>query len=660
MDFDREMELENAGIDAFEFSLMDEDERREALEDAFLDPDDYDLIEYDTSFNAWSNLQNAGLSLSELEYMDEDEKRETLKDAGLDPDDYEVYPSYTPSYTNYSAPKPVNTDKYIPPFFPKIVPVKPKATTEPAITTEPLIKTESPAKTDEGRHSETPKEESAPKTETKAENKAPRKVYRFCGVRFETDDRVWYYRTGKLLPKSGDYVEVTIGTSRDVRNAKVISVGDYAEEVVPVPVEGAQYILRVLNETENPSKRTTTQENNDIPPVKETPDEQKKIRRVYDRVKKEKTQNLFMVYVSLFLILLAGVLSFFLWRNNTHGDYDTILIVMGIAGAVFLVILFRALSTERKLARKISAAERRYTWLSDSPGPGLKGYDRLSGSNDSLTKVIIAVFVILIAIAVLTAGIKEDNRRKEEAEALQRAEEMYQLGLEQFSDGKYSAASKSFGIAKEKNIGESQAYWYYSVGMDYAASNSYYSARDRIKSGSNCATTSETKQVGKKLLAQIEKDEQKYNEQLKKQREEEERQYLQSLAKSLPYVGMSEQYINDTALGKPSSTVRHNREMINGQSLVANLYDYTRNGYVIFTARCINGEVYQVFDHRSDPYKQSSGSSSSSSSKKSSSSTKKSDLFHASDYAHPDDFYYDNYDDFWDYEDAEDYWEAHH
>ena len=148
---------------------------------------------------------------------------------------------------------------------------------------------------------------------------------------------------------------------------------------------------------------------------------------------------------------------------------------------------------------------------------------------------------------------------------------------------------------------------------------------------------------------------------MKKQREEEERQYLQSLAKSLPYVGMSEKYINDTALGKPSSTVRHNREMVNGQSLVANLYDYTRNGYVIFTARCINGEVYQVFDHRSDPYKQStSSSSSSSSSKKSSSSTKKSDPFHASDYAHPDDFYYDYYDDFWDYEDAEDYWEAHH
>ena len=29
------------------------------------------------------------------QHMDEDEKRETLIDAGLDPDDYEVYPSYT-------------------------------------------------------------------------------------------------------------------------------------------------------------------------------------------------------------------------------------------------------------------------------------------------------------------------------------------------------------------------------------------------------------------------------------------------------------------------------------------------------------------------------------------------------------------------------------
>ena len=32
-----------AGIDPYDFDLMDENEKREALEDAGLDPDDYDL-----------------------------------------------------------------------------------------------------------------------------------------------------------------------------------------------------------------------------------------------------------------------------------------------------------------------------------------------------------------------------------------------------------------------------------------------------------------------------------------------------------------------------------------------------------------------------------------------------------------------------------------
>lgn len=36
-------ELEEAGLDYDELSMMDEDERCEALEDAELDPDDYDF-----------------------------------------------------------------------------------------------------------------------------------------------------------------------------------------------------------------------------------------------------------------------------------------------------------------------------------------------------------------------------------------------------------------------------------------------------------------------------------------------------------------------------------------------------------------------------------------------------------------------------------------
>ncbi len=126
--------------------------------------------------------------------------------------------------------------------------------------------------------------------------------------------------------------------------------------------------------------------------------------------------------------------------------------------------------------------------------------------------------------------------------------------------------------------------------------------------------------------------------------------------KSLPYVGMSERDISRTSLGSPSATIRHNYEMVSGEQVLANLYDYTKNGYVIFTARCVNGKVTDVWDHRSSPYKQSSGTSS----KNDSGKEKKSDgKYPASDYVHPDDFYYDYYDDFYDYEDAEDYWEEY-
>ena len=40
---DADDELEMAGLDRFDLELMDEDERREVLEDAGLDPDGYDF-----------------------------------------------------------------------------------------------------------------------------------------------------------------------------------------------------------------------------------------------------------------------------------------------------------------------------------------------------------------------------------------------------------------------------------------------------------------------------------------------------------------------------------------------------------------------------------------------------------------------------------------
>ncbi len=73
---------------------------------------------------------------------------------------------------------------------------------------------------------------------------------------------------------------------------------------------------------------------------------------------------------------------------------------------------------------------------------------------------------------------------------------------------------------------------------------------------------------------------------------------LEQVQSGVPYVGMSEQYIGRTKLGAPSSTVRHNRQVKNGQQLTANLYDIYKDGKRIFTARCVEGVVTEGWDNR--------------------------------------------------------------
>ena len=118
----------------------------------------------------------------------------------------------------------------------------------------------------------------------------------------------------------------------------------------------------------------------------------------------------------------------------------------------------------------------------------------------------------------------------------------------------------------------------------------------------------------------------------------------------VPFVGMSENDINRTSLGAPSSEIRHNKECINGKQYTANLYDFYKGSSKVFTARCVQGKVTDVWDHRDAPIPKSSRLSTSGSTKK------ELDPYDASDYSDPEDFYYDYYDDFWDYEEAEDYW----
>ena len=83
MDFDRDGEVDATEAYLGTEMLCSSREEHEAL---FGDAGDFGEEE-DTDFD--DELEMAGLDRDELEFMDEDERREALEDAGLDPDDFD-------------------------------------------------------------------------------------------------------------------------------------------------------------------------------------------------------------------------------------------------------------------------------------------------------------------------------------------------------------------------------------------------------------------------------------------------------------------------------------------------------------------------------------------------------------------------------------------
>ena len=83
MDFDRDGNVDAAEASLGMEMLCGSREEHEAL---FGDAGDFDEDE-EEYFD--DELEMAGLDRDELEFMDEDERREALEDAGLDPDDFD-------------------------------------------------------------------------------------------------------------------------------------------------------------------------------------------------------------------------------------------------------------------------------------------------------------------------------------------------------------------------------------------------------------------------------------------------------------------------------------------------------------------------------------------------------------------------------------------
>jgi hypothetical protein len=77
------------GHSAFDFN---NDGKIDAAEWAFINDtvfndEDSSSSDYDDDLD--DDLEAAGLDLDELEFMDEDERRSAIEDAGLDPDDFD-------------------------------------------------------------------------------------------------------------------------------------------------------------------------------------------------------------------------------------------------------------------------------------------------------------------------------------------------------------------------------------------------------------------------------------------------------------------------------------------------------------------------------------------------------------------------------------------
>ena len=260
------------------------------------------------------------------------------------------------------------------------------------------------------------------------------------------------------------------------------------------------------------------------------------------------------------------------------------------------------------------------------------------------------IFFVLLLSAAIASGIwlytlyqKDQIAKSEYQQAVQHAEEMYFLGLEQFNNKDYFHAADSFNEAKEYNIQQSDLYFQICTGYRLVQSKEYEYGIKALKKALEMDCPSDMRQLVEKWISYAEKAQERYET-------ENEKLFFENLASSLPYVGLSEEYIGMTALGKPSSTVRHNYEMISGEQYKANLYDFMQGGKVIFTARCVKGKVYQVFDHRTDPWVPS---------KPSASKPKNDDPYNAKDFWDPEDFYEWYKDDFDGFEDAEEYWEMH-
>ena len=158
----------------------------------------------------------------------------------------------------------------------------------------------------------------------------------------------------------------------------------------------------------------------------------------------------------------------------------------------------------------------------------------------------------------------------------------------------------------------------------------------------------------KQVLAFKEQVESEYIELIRKENAEAEAkrkaaqpasQRTETPQAEVPYMGMSESRISETALGAPSRTEFIDNKFGEGK---LGFYYWDRDGKNIFVARTEDNKVRSTTDMRKVK-----------TTRKTTQTQEKSDPYDVYSYTNEEDFYDDHYDDFLDYEEAEAYWRDH-
>ena len=329
-------------------------------------------------------------------------------------------------------------------------------------------------------------------------------------------------------------------------------------------------------------------------------------------------------------VIVWAAISSYDAKNSASGVVVTVFVIAGLVVAGF--ILYAVASGISQSYKHLMTAKEVY--LKDAATEELDQQKKAKKTRTIwICSILGAGLVLLIAISAVNSS--------RTAAAYNNAETL-------IAEGHYEQAADMLASIKEKDYKDTsallllcQAHSQYASGRSVDAYYTMQDARFRYQSEEQNAEIASFKAILK----------QEYDDYISRMAERNWQEYESRITNGVPYVGMPESRMNDTSLGRPSDKVRHNYQVKNGEQYLANLYDFYQNGKCVFTARCVQGTVTEVWDNRDNPqtpYIPGNGGG------------KTYDTGPSVDgFSNPEDFYDWYWDDFFDYEDAEDYYYSH-